>query len=204
MNNNTVEIIANKATIAAQNNNRDTEIEALANLFNTVQNSSSQMLRISNYNLVGSAFLLMADHASFMNNEDIRRVIADNTFYCLSKAIEEDNTNGLLRMKRLMMMSVFHEDFYYTIANAMDIPDGGIGSFGGFGGMPLIVRTNDYYYGIIHYDLSKLKQEQINSVGVIQNLYRTLSQQGTKYNLEEGRGYINKIVKHLESIYSKY
>lgn len=192
-----IEIFANKAIIESQNGNIGAEREALINLFNEVQKSSSQLLSVTNLNVVGSAYFLMADHSCFTNNEDYRRVIADNTFYCLSKAIENNKNNSILRLKRLAMLSVFHKDFYYTIANAMEIPDNDF-----LNPTPLIVKTNSYYYCIAKHDFSILNQSHFD-VDKIQELY-VLANKNSRYDPNKGLEYIEKILCYLEGVYKGY
>lgn len=200
-----IEILAHKAIIKSKEDNPREEIEALILLFNTVQKSSSQLLRISNYNIVGTAYLLMGSYTCFMNNEDFRRVIADNAFYCFSKAINEDYQNQDLRIKRLLTLKNFHKDFYCTIANAMDIDDNGLDDILNItGGMPLIIKTNDYYYNMLEHDFTYISQNSIQEISPINQLYQNLKDRYGAYNSKKGEEYINKIIAHLEENYSKY
>lgn len=189
---------AKQAITNAQSNNERAEIEALVQLYNEVQKASSQLLTITNYNLVGSAFCLMGSYSIFMNNEDTRRVIADNAFYCLSKAIEQ-NPSEEIRLKRLAVLANFHKDFYYTIANAMDISDDDDFLFPM---TPLIIKTNQYYYDMAYYDFEKvglpLYPEQIGE------LYNLVSQHVANCSTQKGKEYIDKIVDYLTSVYQRY
>lgn len=196
-----IEIIANKAIIEAQDNNPKEELEALVLLFNKIQDSSSLLLSISSYNVVGTAYLLMGDHIFFMRDENIRRVIADNAFYCLSKAISLDKKNTMLRFKRLCVLEHFHKDFYYTIANALNISN----EYNPMllsQSMPLIVRTNAYYYSIVNYDFSFLDTTDL--IEQLENLYKNGKEYGISSKNENAEVYIDQIVKYLENIYKQY
>lgn len=200
-----LEIIAYKAILENQNSNIDKEKEALILLFNTIQKSSSQLLRVSDYNIVGTAYFLMGNHSCFMNNEDFRRIIADNAFYCFSKAIDNVANNEYVRIKRLLMLQNFYKDFYYTIANAMNIPDDGLDDILIIGGgMPLIVKTNDYYYNMLEHDFAHVSQSRVREIDSINQLYQTLRNRFGSYSSQKGEEYINKIIAYLETVYSKY
>lgn len=189
---------AKQALGNSQSNNQKAEIEALVQLYDEVQKASSKLLITTDYNLVGSAFCLMESYPTFMNNEDSRRVIADNAFYCLSKAIEQ-NPSKEIYLKRLAILAIFHKDFYYTIANAMNIPDDDIFQFPA---MPLIIKTNQYYYDIAYHDFQKVKltsyPEQIG------RLYELVNQQINDCDAQKGKEYIDKIVEYLTSVYQQY
>lgn len=190
--------LAKQALTNAQSNNERAEIEALIQLYNEIQKASSQLLAVTDYNLVGSAFCLMGSYPIFMNNEDTRRVIADNAFYCLSKAIEQ-NPSKEIHLKRLAVLANFHKDFYYTIANAMDISDDDDFLFPM---TPLIIKTNQYYYDIAYYDFQKVGltsyPEQIGE------LYNLVSQHVADCNALRGKEYIDEIVDYLTSVYQQY
>lgn len=189
---------AKQALANAQSNNEKAEIEALVQLYNEVQKASSQLLTITDYNLVGSAFCLMGSYSVFMHKEDTRRIIADNAFYCLSKAIEQ-NPSKEIHLKRLAVLANFHKDFYYTIANAMEISDGG--SFL-FSMTPLIIKTNRYYYSIAHYDFQKVGLASYPEP--LGKLYSLANQQITDCDAQRGKEYIDKIVAYLSSVYQQY
>ena len=200
-----IEIIAHKAILESLNNNIDKEREALILLFNTIQKSSSQLLRMSDYNIVGTAYFLMGSHPCFMNNEDFRRVIADNSFYCFSKAIGSTKNNGEIRVKRLLTLQNFHKDFYYTIANAMDVQDNSLADMlDPIKGMPLIVKTNDYYYNMLEHDFAYIPPNIIKQIPPINQLYQSLKDRFGSYSPKKGEEYINKITTYLEKAYSKY
>lgn len=190
--------VAKQALTNAQSNNERAEIEALVQLYDEIQKASSQLLTVTDYDLVGSAFCLMGSYPIFMNNEDTRRVIADNAFFCLSKAIEQ-NPSKEIYLKRLAVLANFHEDFYYTIANAMDISDDDDFLFPI---TPLIIKINQYYYDIAYYDFQKVGltsyPEQIGK------LYNLVNQQITSCDTQRGKEYIDEIVDYLTSIYQQY
>lgn len=192
---------AKQALTNSQSNNQKAEIEALVQLYNEVQKASSKLLITTDYNLVGSAFCLMGSYPAFMNNEDSRRVIADNAFYCLSKAIEQ-NPSKEIYLKRLAILAIFHKDFYYTIANAMNIPDDDDDDIFQISAMPLIIKTNQYYYDIAYHDFQKVKltsyPEQIG------RLYELVNQQINDCDAQKGKEYIDKIVEYLTSVYQQY
>ena len=189
--------LAKQALTNAQNNHERAEIEALVQKYNEVQKAPSQLLTITDYDLIGSAFCLMGSYPIFMNNEDTRRVIADNAFYCLSNAIKQ-NSSKEIHLKRLAVLANFHKDFYYTIANAMNISDDDFL----FPMTPLIIKTNQYYYDIAYYDFQKVGltsyPEQIGE------LYNLVSQYATDCDTQRGKEYIDEIVDYLTSVYQKY
>lgn len=190
--------LAKQALTNAQNNNERAEIEALVQLYNEVQKASGQLLTVTDYNLVGSAFCLMGSYPIFINNEDTRRVIADNAFYCLSKAIEQ-NSSKEIHLKRLAVLANFYKDFYYTIANAMDISDDDDFLFPM---TPLIIKTNQYYYDMANFDFQKVGltsyPEQIGE------LYNLVSQHLADCDTQRGKEYIDEIVDYLTSVYQQY
>lgn len=188
---------AKQALANAQGNNERAEIEALVHLYNEVQKASSQLLTITDYNLVGSAFCLMGSYSIFMNNEDTRRVIADNAFYCLSKVIEQ-NPSKENHLKRLAVLVNFHKDLYYTIANAMDISDDDDFLFPM---TPLIIKTNQYYYDIAYYDFQKVGLASYPEP--IEELYNLVSQHVANCSTQRGKEYIDEIVDYLTSVYQQ-
>lgn len=193
-----VQMLATLATINAQYNNTQKEIECLVQLYNKVQDASSQLLNLTNYDVVGSAYCLMGSYSLFMNNEDTRRVIADNAFYCLSKAIDKEPTKSLY-IKRLLILAFFHKDFYYTIANAMEIPDDDIFDIPR---MPLIIKTNQFYYDMAYHDFLQVGQTTYFEQN-IEELYK-LVKQTDNCNAQKGKECINKIINYLESVYKQY
>lgn len=190
------EMLAGIAVTNAQSSNSQKELEALIMLYNKIQEASSQLLTISDYNIVGSAYCLMGSYPLFMNNENARRVIADNAFYCLSRAIEKEQ-NKAIYIKRLSVLAYFHKDFYYTIANAMGISD----SESFFQRVPLIVKTNQYYYDIAYHDFLKVGQNNYpEKIGELYELVRRTN----KCSAQKGKVCIDKIISYLTSVYQQY
>lgn len=191
--------LARKAVNFAQKENVKAEIETLVELYNEVQKSSSQLLSLTDYNIVGSAYFQMSKYNAFMKDEDIRRVIADNAFYCFSKALERKSIKGIHFM-RLAILAHFHNDFYFTIANALNLPEY---DYNDIFQTPLIIRTNKYYYDIALYDF---QETELNSFldPAIEKLYRLVNEKVGYYDAQSGKQHIDKIVNHLESIYKQY
>ena len=144
--------VAAQGIMSAQNGNYRLEQESLFNLFNLVQARSSQLLHIptDKYNLLGSCFCLLLEYPQIQYNEDISRAIADYAFFCISKAIEHNPNNKALYLKRMSIVAQTRKFFFYTVANALEIPDSN--PFDIMLSAPLIVRTNDYIYAMGKYD----------------------------------------------------
>lgn len=185
------------ASLMEKEGDNQTAIVCLANLFNAIQDSSSQLLHLRNYESVGNAYMLMTKYQHFMNVEDARRVIADNAFYCISKAIEQAPSQSLY-IKRLTIIDTMFNDFFYTVANALDIPDGDIFEVPF---IPLKIKANTPRFNMAYHDFKKS--------GLFNNVPPSLLKLHSavmdgNYDIEEGRKCIDAIVSYLENVYRRY
>lgn len=200
-----IQAILDAATIgiiAAQKGNRHLEQENLINLFNLTQNKSSQLLFIpaDKYNLVGSGFSLLLEYPQVQANEDISRAIADYAFFCISKAIENAPNNKTLYLKRVSVVAQTRKFFYYTVANALEIPDSN--PFDILLSAPLIVRTNDYIYAMGKYDFEH--GTKITFEGVLKEFQELCYSQYVTKTAEDGKIYIDKVNDYIANSISKY
>ncbi len=196
-----IDKLAQKAVTLSRTNPGRDEIQALIDLYTAVNKSSSQLMRAKDYKSLGLAFNIMSIYRNpFLQTEELRREIADNIFYCLSKAIAQKDEE-MLRMNRLMMLAKFHEEFHYTIANALDIPSPNPFDFSLSGSMPLIVRTNEYLYDMAYLDLQHYSKT-IFDEGVIE-LKKNVDRQ-FRHDANRGQETIDKILAYLDSVYAQY
>ena len=193
---------ASKGLLCAQNGNYRMEQESLINLFNLVQKSCSQILEVPSdqCNIVGSGFSLLLSYPQVRSNEDVARAIADYAFFCISKAIELEPNKEELRAKRLSILAETRDFFFYTIANAMNLPD--YNPFDFFASMPLMVRTNGYLYAIVKYDLTFLTNS--NYDGPIGELIEAALNAMSNKTPEDGKEYVSKIMTYLTETFIKY
>lgn len=193
---------ASVALIAVQKGDRKMEQDFLIKMFNLVQESCSQILQIpdAQCNIVGTAFSLLLSYPQIQANEDVARAIADYAFYCISRAIASDPKNEILRAKRLSILTETRDYFFYTIANAMELPDYNPLDF--FASMPLQIRTNSYLYAIVKYDLTFMKDKSYD--GPLGNLIKTASNSMSNDTPENGGNYVNKIMEYLIDTFKKY
>lgn len=185
------------ASLMEKEGDNQTAIVCLANLYNAIQDSSSQLLYLKNYESVGNAYMLMAKYQCFMNVEDARRVIADNAFYCISKAIEQAPSQSLY-IKRLTIIDTMFNDFYYTVANALDIPDDDIFKLPF---IPLKIKANTPRFNMAYHDF--IKSGLLNDVPPsLMKLYSAVMDEN--YDEEKGRKCIDAVVSYLEDVYRRY
>lgn len=193
---------ANIGLLGAKTGNHQMEQEGLFNMFNLVQDSCSQILQIpkDKCNTVGSAFSLLLSYRQVQQNEDLARAIADYAFFCISKAIEYNPNQEVLHAKRISILAETRSFFYYTIANAMELPDYNPLDF--FASIPLRVRTNDYLFAIVKYDLSFMTN--INYGEEMGDLINAATKAMSNKTGKDGREYIDKIMEYLTNAFKKY
>ena len=200
-----IQDIIDAATIglmAAQQGNSRMEQQNLFNLFNLTQAKSSQLLHIpaDKYNVVGSDFCLLLEYPQIRANEDISRAIADYAFFCISKAIEHDPRNKTLYLKRVSVVALSREFFFYTVANALEIPD--CDPLDILLSAPLIVRTNDFIYAMGKYDFEK--GEQIAYEGILREFHNHCYSPYVNKTADDGKKYIDKVNDYIANSISKY
>jgi len=194
--------VATIGLMAAQKGNRRLEQENLINLFNLTQDKSSQLLHIpeDKYNLVGSGFCLLLEYPQVRANEDISRAIADYAFFCISKAIEHDPRNKTLHLKRVSVVAQTREFFFYTVANALDIPDSDPLDI--LLSAPLIVRTNDFIYAMGKYDFEK--GDKIAYEGILKDFHNLCYGPYVNKTADDGKKYIDKVNDYIANSISRY
>ena len=187
--------------VAAQQGNHRIEQENLIKLFNLTQNKSSQLLHIptEKYNLVGTGFGLLLEYPQVKANEDVSRAIADYAFFCISKAIENDPGNKALHLKRISVVAQTRDFFFYTVANALEIPDSNPLDI--MLSAPLIVRTNDYIYAMGKYDFEN--GNKIAFEGILKKFHELCYGQYVRKTAEEGKIYIDKVNEYIANSISE-
>lgn len=193
---------ASLGILGAQSNNWKIEQDNLFKLFNLVQDSCSQMLQIplNQYNIIGSAFSLLLSHKQIQSNEEVACAVADYAFYGISKAIEANPGQEALHTKRLSILAETRDYFFYTIANAMELPD--YDPFDFFASMPLIVRTNSYLFAMVKYDLQFISNTRFD--GKIGNLISAALNAMSNETASDGKEYIDQTVTYLTKIFAQY
>ena len=194
--------LAENGLSAAQAGNTSLEWRSLASMFNKVQSASSQLLQIPDEycNEVGSAYALLLSHRPVQQDEDMLRAVTDYAFYLYSRAIRFQPTEALF-LKRASIMAESLNYFFYTVANALNLPDGD--PFDVFT-PPLRIRTNDYMYAMGRYDFSQVKSNRFN--GPLGQFYKLCfeNEHISVDKKDRGLEYINKVVSYLESSFSRY
>jgi len=187
---------------AAQRGIQHVEQENLVKLFNLTQARSGQLLQIpaDKYNIVGSGFCLLLDSPLVLANEDISRAIADYAFLCISKAIEHDPSNKALYLKRVSVVAQTRKFFFYTVANALDIPDSDPLDI--MLSAPLIVRTNDYIYAMGKYDFEN--GNKIAYEGILKEFHNLCYGQHIRKTASDGKSYIDEVNAYIEASISRY
>lgn len=200
-----IQDIIDAATIgmaAAQKGNHKLEQENLIRLFNLTQEKSSQLLQIpaDKYNLVGSGFCLLLEYPQVRANEDVSRAVADYAFFCISKAIKKEPSNKTLYLKRVLVLAHTRKFFFYTVANALNIPDSN--PFDITLRAPLIVRTNDYIYAMGKYDFEH--GEKISYEGELNEFRKLCYGQYVNKTAADGKRYIDSVNNYIANSISKY
>lgn len=188
--------------VAAQKGNYRLEQQSLINLFNLTQAKSSQLLHIpaDKYNLVGSGFCLLLEYPQVKDNEDVSRAIADYAFFCISKAIDNDPKNKTLFLKRISIVAQTREFFFYTVANALEIPDSNPLDI--LLSAPLIIRTNEYIYAMGKYDFEN--GDKIVFEDVLKEFHDLCYGQYVRKTAADGKGYIDKVNEYIANSISRY
>ena len=187
---------------AAQQGNNRLEQENLFNLFNLVQEKSSQLLHIpvDKYDLVGSGFCLLLEYGQVRADEDVSRAVADYAFFCISKAIEKEPNNKALYLKRVLVLAQTRKFFFYTVANALNIPDSN--PFDITLMAPLIIRTNDYIYAMGKYDFEH--GEKISYGGELNEFQKLCYGQYVNKTAADSKEYIDSVNNYIANSISKY
>ncbi len=193
---------ASMGLMYAQNGTQRMEHESLCMMFNLVQDSCSRMLKIPSdqCNIVGSAFSLLLSYRHIRENEYIARAIADYAFFAFTKAIKANPFNENLHVKRLSVLAETRDFFYFTIANALDLPT--YNAFDFFASMPLMVRTNKYLFSMVKHDLSFISKKNFN--GTIGDLITASTNSMSKCTDKDGAVCIEKIMTYLTDTFKKY
>ncbi len=118
---NNIESLASRALVESKNNNINVSNSYLIQLYEEVQKSSSQLLRLSDYNSVGLAYLLMLEQEITLNT-DVLQCITDNAYYCISKSISQNPNNINYRKNRLIVFYLGETHIKPTIIDALKIP----------------------------------------------------------------------------------
>ncbi len=194
--------VATIGLVAAQKGNYQLEQQSLFNLFNLTQAKASQLLHIpaDKYNLLGSGFCLLLEYQQVKANETISRAIADYAFFCISKAIDIDPTNKTLYLKRISIIAQTRRFFFYTVANALEIPDSNPFDF--LLSAPLIVRTNDYIYAMGKYDFEN--GDKIVFEGVLKEFHDLCYGPYVGKTAADGKDYIDKVNEYIANSISRW
>ena len=92
------------------------------------------------------------------------------------------------------------EFFFYTVANALEIPDSD--PFDIMMSAPLIVRTNDYIYAMGKYDFEH--GDNIPFEGVLKEFHDLCYGQFVRKTALEGKIYIDKVNEYIANSISRY
>lgn len=187
---------------AAQRGIQQLEQENLVNLFNLTQAKSGQLLQIpaDKYNIVGTGFCLLLEYPQVQADEDISRAIADYAFFCISKAIDHDPSNKALYLKRASVVAQTRKFFFYTVANALDIPDSDPLNI--MLSAPLIIRTNDFIYAMGKYDFEN--GNKIAYEGNLKNFHDLCYGPHIRKTANDGKKYIEAVNDYIENSISRY
>ena len=182
--------------------------EHLVYIFNTIQQASSQLLRITDYKSVGFAYLAMLEGKMYQS-DDVQQVMTDNAFYCLSKAIEKYPNDFTSKIYRLRLYNLSRKSSNELIICALEID---LNPMHNIGMPPAWMKARDEVYkmGIVDlFDTDKKLQEVLNSDNR-KSQYEKMIQENFFGNTTidtlkaEGRINIMKCIKWLESCYSEY
>ena len=115
--------------------------QLLVQIYRSVKSDPGQLRNVKNFSSLGTSFLRMLD-LNLSNDIDSLQMMASVSYLCISKAIENDNTNLNLYKDRLLMLRIGHDPFKYTIMSALKLNEGGIMSmnFSGFGARDAIYK----------------------------------------------------------------
>ncbi len=193
---------ASKGLEAGLHRDFQQEYENLIDLFNFTQDKSSQLLDIpvEEYNIVGSGFTLLLGYQQVRDNENISRAVADYAFFCMSKAIKHNPEHKLLYLKRASVVAETREFFYYTVANALEIPDTNPMRLDLCA--PLIIRTNEYIYAMGKYDFEN--GNRIVLEGELKRFHDLCYGSTIFKTAADGKIYIDKVVDHIANSISRY
>lgn len=94
--------------------------QLLIQIYRSVKSDPGQLRNVKDFSSLGTSFLMMLDQ-NLSDDIDTLQMMASVSYLCISKAIENDNTNLNLYKDRLLMLRVGHEPFSYTVMHALDI-----------------------------------------------------------------------------------
>jgi len=202
-----IEMLAKKANMEVLSMNPN-DRKTLAEVYNKIQDSSSKLLSIDDYDNVGTAYFHML--ALEMSNDDkINYVMTINSFYCFTKGIEKTPTDFTLKRKRLMLYEDYRKQFNDLIICALDID---LNPMNRIGSIPVWMEVRDAIYKmeiVDFFDPDKRLQEDW-ACKHRKPEYEKMIKEDFFHNetidtlKAEGRHNIMKCVKWLESCYSEY
>src|SRR5690606_39808057 len=93
--------------------------QLLIQIYRSVKSDPGQLRNVKDFSSLGTSFLMMLDQ-NLSDDIDTLQMMASVSYLCISKAIENDNTNLNSYMDRLLMLRVGNEPFSYTVMHALD------------------------------------------------------------------------------------
>jgi hypothetical protein len=201
-----IEILAKQAVIESESFNSNAR-KTHSELFNLVQKSSNQLLRINDYAIVGTAYAYMLAE-ELTDNQDILQAMTNNAFYCLSKAIEKNPTNYSLKKKRLMLYDMNKDAFNILIICALNMDLNPMGNRM----YPVKMQARDAIYKMEIIDLfdpdKKLQEDWVckNKKPQYEKMLKEnfFGKKTLDELKKEGQNNINKCIEWLRDCYSQY
>lgn len=92
----------------------------LHQVYRSVKANPEQLNEITNYEIVGKAFLLMLDQ-NLSNDIDTLQMMVSVGYLCTSKAIAKDNQNYNLYKDRALVLRFGHEPLKFTVRHALNL-----------------------------------------------------------------------------------
>lgn len=121
--------LAKEAIAQYQTENLSGSRSFLVQIYLSVKEHPEQLNKVTNFENLGKAFLLMLDQ-SLADDIDILQMMASVGYLCISKAIEKDKQNFNLYKDRLLLLQIGHDSFKYTVISALNLNADGLMSMG--------------------------------------------------------------------------
>ncbi len=133
--------------------------QLLVQIYRSVKSNPGQLKEVNDYSALGTAFLMMLDQ-NLSDDIDTLQMMASVSYLCISKAIEQDNSNLNLYKDRLLMLRIGHDPFKYTVMSALNLNAGGFMSFS-MGMSDLEARDSIYKMEIADLELHPQLYQQV-------------------------------------------
>lgn len=190
---NQIELLTEIALKSALQDNYADERKNLITLFKKITEDKTELFKLESYQNLSQALGLMMNHEIFLKNDTYRTLLSLYSFFCTTKALEENPKNETIRVLRLMILEALYDDFYPYMAEAIGTkqPPSPILP----GRTPVRIQMNDYKYDIAKNELSKIQNVDLDDYPMLEGLRSNANiEYNNDYDPEES---IDKIIDFI-------